>query len=220
MWPRLEHWTDRAGHARMDMPSRPWTLKTSFHALPTAQSPELCYSWYILFFTWSWVEMLTITLCVIFCLRYIFTAYLLFFFFFKLDMNPVPLLRYPQVKFLPLVSQVVIKPRAVTAAHTHYRSISSSFWTPGACLAFFRPDCVFMKRLQQFPSVWRAVWNSRWGFRKFTFKEVDVLYALEFFLPFSTVFFLKLRSNSCFSSSQVCKKIWPYSLLPFWLFFF
>lgn len=76
-----------------------------------------------------------------------------FFFFFKLDMNPVPLLRYPQVKFLPLVSQVVIKPRAVTAAHTHYRSISSSFWTPGACLAFFRPDCVFMKRLQQFPSV-------------------------------------------------------------------
>lgn len=70
-----------------------------------------------------------------------------------LDTNPVPLLRYPQVKFLPLVSQVVIKPRAVTAAHTHYRSISSSFWTPRACLAFFRPDCVFMKRLQQFPSV-------------------------------------------------------------------
>lgn len=47
-----------------------------------------------------------------------------------LDTNPVPPLRYPQVKFLPLVSQVVIKPRAVTAAHTHYRSISSSSWTP------------------------------------------------------------------------------------------
>lgn len=183
MWPRLEHWTDRAGHARMDMPSRPWTLKTSFHALPTAQSPELCYSWYILFFTWSWVEMLTIALCVIFCLRYIFYSLPFFFFLSSLNtqalvLDTVPPLRYPQVKFLPLVSQVVIKPRAVTAALTHYRSISSSFWTPGACLAFFRPDCVFMKRLQQFPSVWRAVWNSRWGFRKFTFKEVDVLYAL------------------------------------------
>lgn len=124
VWLSLEHWTDRAVHARMDMPSRPRTLKTSFHAVPTAQSLELCYSWYILFFTCSWVEMLIITLCVIFCLRYIFTAYLFFLSSLNtqalvLDMNPVLPLWFPQVKFLPLVSQVVIKPRAVTAANTH-----------------------------------------------------------------------------------------------------